>query len=235
MLTNTTSAMIDLLSGVIVALVSALPGMLIGLGTYICVSWGLYTIAKRRGIRNPWLAWIPVGNLWIMGSISDHYYLNARFTTKNRRKWLLVLQIIMTILLIILMVYLVVVILAVLEAEGQNAPAYIDVWAPVVDELVGMILVWVVLMAIAVWASVLQYMALYAIYKSCDPGNATLYLVLSIFINLCQPVFLMICRNKDDGMPKHQPQIDPNIIPPAPENPWEPKPEPQEPWETKAE
>ena len=43
----------------------------IGIGAYVLWSLGVYTIAKRRGIRKPWLSWIPVGNLWILGSISD--------------------------------------------------------------------------------------------------------------------------------------------------------------------
>lgn len=37
--------------------------------TYILQSLGLYTVAKRRGINNPWLAWLPIGNVWILGSI----------------------------------------------------------------------------------------------------------------------------------------------------------------------
>ena len=46
---------------------------LISLVGYIFQSIGLYTIAKRRGIANPWLSWLPVGNYWIAGSIADQY------------------------------------------------------------------------------------------------------------------------------------------------------------------
>ena len=38
---------------------------------YVLQSLSLYTIANRRGIRNPWLAWIPVGSSWTIGCISD--------------------------------------------------------------------------------------------------------------------------------------------------------------------
>ena len=40
---------------------------------YVLQSLGAYTVAKRRGIHHPWLAWLPIGNVWIWGSISDQY------------------------------------------------------------------------------------------------------------------------------------------------------------------
>ena len=57
--------------------------------SYILTSLGTYTIAERRGIRHPWLTWIPVGNLWILGSISDQYQYIVKGKIKNRRKALL--------------------------------------------------------------------------------------------------------------------------------------------------
>lgn len=42
---------------------------LIGLGFYILKSLGLYALANNRGIENPWLAWIPVADLYIMGML----------------------------------------------------------------------------------------------------------------------------------------------------------------------
>jgi hypothetical protein len=51
-----------------------------------------------------------------------------------------------------------------------------------------------------------QYLtAMHDIYKSCDPANATLYLVLGIFFSFTVPIFLMVCRNKDNGMVPQQP------------------------------
>ena len=60
---------------------------------YILQALALYTIAKRRGIRKPWLAWIPFGNSWILGSLSDQYHYVTKRTIKNRRKLLLGLEI----------------------------------------------------------------------------------------------------------------------------------------------
>ena len=204
----------------VVSMLSGIPGMLISLATYIVVSLSLYTIADRRDIKHAWLAWIPVGNLWILGSISDHYQLNAAFRTKNKRKLLMILQILLAILCVIMLVMVVVTVLAVFEASANSQyEHFIDVWAPARDSLLELVLVWLAMMAVAIWTTVVQYMALYDVYKSCEPGNATLYLVLSIVVNVTQPIFLFLCRNKDAGLPSSQ-------IPPAsfhsPESPTEP-------------
>ena len=49
-------------------------------------------------------------------------------------------------------------------------------------------------------------MALYDVYRSMDPNNAVLYLVLSILFRPTEPFFLFFNREKDLGMPprKHR-------------------------------
>ena len=48
--------------------------------------------------------------------------------------------------------------------------------------------------------AVVTYIALYDVYRSCDPDRATLYLVLSILLGPAQAVCLFLCRNKHDGI-----------------------------------
>jgi hypothetical protein len=48
---------------------------------------------------------------------------------------------------------------------------------------------------------VIRYMALYNVYRSLDPGNAVLFLVLSILFSPTEPFFLFFNREKDLGMP----------------------------------
>jgi len=42
---------------------------LIGIVNYVLMSLGLMKMAQNAEIENPWLAWVPVGNLWIMGKL----------------------------------------------------------------------------------------------------------------------------------------------------------------------
>lgn len=215
----------------IMSLLSSIPGMLISLGTYIATALALYTIANRRGISKPWLAWVPVVNVWTLGAIADHYRL-ACGTKKNRRKVLLGTNIAMQVLAGIVLVLAIGMIVS-LVLSGALDAEYLpdDVMLSMFGYLGGMLVAMLPMMVLAVIFAVFYYIALYEVYKSCDSGNAVLYLVLSIFISICQPVFLVICRNKDDGMPKPQPEIVVEAIPQQTENPWEPKAAPAEPWE----
>lgn len=36
---------------------------------YILASLGLYKLAQNAGIENPWLAWVPIGNLYILAKL----------------------------------------------------------------------------------------------------------------------------------------------------------------------
>ena len=42
---------------------------LLGLITYIFSAIGLMKMAEKSGIRNAWLAWIPIGNYYIIGEL----------------------------------------------------------------------------------------------------------------------------------------------------------------------
>ena len=64
---------------------STLPS-LVSLAVYIFSALGLYTIAQRRGLRNSWLAWIPVANVWILGSLSDQYRYVVRNEVRSKRR-----------------------------------------------------------------------------------------------------------------------------------------------------
>ena len=162
--------------------------LLFSLAVYVCMSLSMYTIAKRRQIRHPWLAWIPVGNLWMMGAISDDYHRVARRTVKNKRKWLLTLYLVAIALMIVMMIGAVMVVTA-------KAAFLIPPTEGVALMFVSMLL----MMAAATWMSVLQYIALYDIYCSCQRQNAVLYLVLSIFVNITMPIFMLVCKNHDEA------------------------------------
>ncbi|MCL2670593.1 MAG: hypothetical protein FWF10_00975 [Clostridiales bacterium] len=54
------------------------------------------------------------------------------------------------------------------------------------------------LMPLVIVFTVFYYISLYKLYKSCDAKNAALYIVLSIFIPICVPIFLLMLRGKDD-------------------------------------
>ena len=89
-------------SGLLFGVFSGVPTTLIGIATYVLSALGLYTIAKRRGLNHPWLAWIPVASAWIVGSLSDQYRYVVNGENKSKRKVLLTLNIITTVLSLVM-------------------------------------------------------------------------------------------------------------------------------------
>ena len=187
---------------------------LLSITAYVLSSLGLYTLAKRRGIKNPWLSWIPVVNCWIIGSLSDQYRYVVKGQVKNKRKALLALN---TIVVIVAISVLVISIVMVVRITGtmQNTPMDL-VNGKIVELVMGPVIAWVVLFmvyfAMAIAVMVVHYIAMYDIYTSCDPQNNILFLVLSILFSITEPFFLFFNRNKDGGMPPRKPE--PTYIPP---------------------
>ena len=177
-------------------LLSGIPTSLFGIATYVLSSLALYAIASRRGLRKPWLAWIPVVNCWLLGSISDQYQYVVKGETKSKRKWLLALGLANALLTFL------VVSLALVAVSGLifRGPGY-GMGRAVATPILGILGLALPLAAVSVAYLVIRFMALYDVYRSVDPNNSVLYLVLSILFRPTEPFFLFFNREKDLGMP----------------------------------
>ena len=76
-----------------------------GIAAYVLRSLGFYTIAKRRGINHPWMSWVPVLDLWVLGCISDQYRYVVKGQNAKKRKWLLGLNIALAVIYIVFFVF----------------------------------------------------------------------------------------------------------------------------------
>ena len=167
---------------------------------YVLQSLGMYTIAKRRGIHNPWLAWLPVGNMWILGSISDQYQYVVKGKVKRKRKSLLTLTLLAGILGIGGAVFYIVSVIQLMMENGMQTPEAAQMMSAVLQFL-GIMLV---AMGVSIALTVINYIALYDLFASCEPKNSALYLVLSIFVGITMPLLVFLCRKKDLGMPSRR-------------------------------
>ena len=177
-------------------LISGIPSGLFGIAAYILTAIAIYTISRRRGLRKPWLAWVPVINCWLLGSLSDQYQYVVKGENKSKRKWLIVLNVLKAVLWLLLIILAIV-------AAGMLIVDDTREMIGMVIALLGLILPF---MAVIIASCVIRYMALYDVYRSVDPSNAVLYLVLSILFSPTEPFFLFFNREKDLGMPprKHR-------------------------------
>ncbi len=195
---------------------STLP-TLISLAVYVFTALGLYTLAQRRGLRHPWLAWIPVASAWILGSLSDQYRYVVRGQVRSKRKVLLTLNIISAVMGVVMgVVIMAAVIRCAFSFRGASETEIVNAF---LGSIMGVLAMCVPLAGVSIASAVLSYMALYDIYTSCDPANNTVYLVLSILFGFTQAIFLFLCRNRDDGMPPRR-DAQPQYRQPTQE-PWE--------------
>ena len=174
--------------------------------SYILCGIGLQTIAKRRGIPNPWLSWVPVANVWMFCRISDHYQHEVKGKTTHRGKTFLWTYIPACILLMIVVNVLVVMMVTTMGftmIDGESAMQMLAV-------LMVILLLDLVALGLVIAAAVIQYIAAFDIYRSCKPDKAVMFLVLSIIFSYPMPFFIFACRNDDLGMPPK-----PEELPPA--------------------
>ena len=155
---------------------------------WVISSLSLHAIAKRRGIRNAWLAWVPIGNEWILGSIADQYQHLIQAKITARRNLLLWLNVGYVALIV--------------------ANSLVQVMTELAAHTDEQLLIWglastaisLARLAVSITTLVFYHMSNYDLYRSCNPKNAVTFLVLGIIFPVAQPFFYLSCRKKDLGM-----------------------------------
>lgn len=177
----------------------------LGIVAYVLRSLGVYTIAKRRELNHPWMAWVPVLDRWMLGSISDQYQYVTRRKNKNKRKWLIGLSIAMAVVYVAFWIVYIVLIVSVITAGLGNMDE-MELLGTMAGPLIAMLVLCLPLVGLSIAVTVIRFMALYDLYRSVDPQNSTLYLVLSILVSISEPFFIFFNRNRDMGMPPRKQQ-----------------------------
>lgn len=178
----------------------AVIAMILALVFYVLKSLGMYTIAKRRGIDNPWLAWLPIGNEWIAGAISDNYNLAAKGQNGVRRFIMLGLAVAGVVLSWFSSGVSMDNLMQIMEsaAYAEDPSVMMSVAGDsAVSGLVGLLGGGVSLASVVFWV-----MSMYDLYSSCCPQNSVLFTVLGFFFGFLEPFFIFCNRNKDEGMPQ---------------------------------
>ena len=184
-----------------------------GIAAYVLTALALYSLAQRRGIKNAWLSWVPVVNCWIIGSLSDQYRYVVKGEVKNKRKTLLILNIVNGVLGVAMVIGVIVMAVTGIQSAMGGRD---DLLSGIMGMVFGVLALSLPMIGVSIAVAVVHFMALYDIYTSCQPQNNVLFLVLSIIFRITEPVFLFICREKDEGMPprKQEPVYTP------PQEPW---------------
>ncbi len=194
--------------------------------SYVMNSIGLYSIAKRRGIRKPGLAWVPVLSVWTLGSISDQYNYVKQGKVRSRRKLLLWLNVIVAVLYLIavlLVVSMVFDFLDIAERVGNNLEMLdymgIEDIRPILIKGIAFVGIVFAALVLAIIALVFTYICYYNLFVSCNPGTSVVFTVLGILFSVTLPFFVFATRKKDLGMPpkKRNQPVPPAFAPASPQ------------------
>lgn len=175
----------------------------IGIAIYLLESISVYKMAKSAEIKNPWLAFVPVANDWVFGTLAEKY--KKKNGTKSAR-FGIILPVLEGIVLIESIALTIFTVISVKEITGYALDA-VNTSAEMAPEqfmsLIPVIILYFALMAVAIAYAVVFFIALWRVYSSFDKSNATLYIVLSVIFTISVPIILFIIRNR-------KPEFDPH-------------------------
>lgn len=175
----------------------------IGIAIYLLESISVYKMAKSAQIKNPWLAFIPVANDWVFGTLAEKY--KKKNGTKSAR-FGIILPVLEGIVLIETIALTIFTVISVKEITGYALDA-VNTSSEMAPEqfmsLIPVIILYFALMAVAFAYAVVFFIALWRVYSSFDKSNATLYIVLSVIFTISVPIILFIIRNR-------KPEFDPH-------------------------
>lgn len=159
---------------------------------YVLTSIGLYTLAKRRGIKYPGLAWVPVASNWIVGSLADEVDSHSG-VCRNWRKVLIIMAVVVTGGM--LFAYALLVFVGLVSAFVITMQEIFTVF---------MVLSYVLLIPLSIVSAaqgIIRAICIFKIFESTVPDKAVKYLLLSLMVPLAQGICLNKCKKL--GYPQH--------------------------------
>ena len=157
----------------------------VSVASYVLNALALQRIAKRRQIRNPFLAWIPFASSYLLGSIADEY--DAKNGKNHKwRKNLLIASIAPVVLFILFYISMILFAFSIPYGEMGALSLILYIFA---------ILLFVVLSLVATLQTIFNGICMYKIFESIVPEKTIKYLILYLVVPLAGPLCLFKCKD----------------------------------------
>ncbi len=144
--------------------------LLFSIAMYIMQGIAFMNMAKKTGVRNGWLAFIPIGNVYIIGRIADAGKGNRKNT--RRLMGLMIATVIIYVLILVLCVT------AIISAPFSDTMPFVY--------LIPVILLTIAMAVVAICAEVFMFIAYYGIAQNFGGKDGTVY-----FVGILLGMFLM--------------------------------------------
>lgn len=172
---------------------------------YVFKSLALYTLAKRMGKANPWLAWIPFARVYLQGELAETIPLKTKAITRPGI-WLLVVPLVLDAIMIALYVVLVLILgvgTALIGVSNSSGGTGITMMFAI---FIGVMYVIIAVIKTAVTKTFYAMVDFQIIGRFTSRNMAIIHSVLGLFIPLYEAICLFVMRNKEFN-PGMEPEI----------------------------
>jgi len=179
--------------------------MAYGAYSYIGMGLGGFRMARKIGMTNPWMFWIPLANAYAMGNLADQQtsLCEGRSTTFRKKMLAWNIVIICAALLFVIAMIPILVVATVHGTMDENGTVTIP--EKYMEDLAGPALFFLfsflAFLVLSVIYLVVYYKVLYRIFKLYAPDGAVGLLLLSIFVNIAVPAIFLILSGKEPALP----------------------------------
>ncbi len=179
MMNPTEAIMIVLTTGLVLLCFSGL-----AIADYIVTALGVSGVARAKGISNDWLAWLPIGQDWVLGSTVE------KIDEKRgiKRAWAIILTILSAVFWVLFCLYIGLLIQMInhsymLVNDTMLMNSMTQLYAIVIPFSI----------VSTVWAT-LQYVCRYKIFEDIVPHKSLKYFVLGILLPLAYGILMLKCK-----------------------------------------
>ncbi len=151
---------------------------------------GIMKMHQKLGLKNGWMAFVPFLNQYALGKVAEQY---IKENGKKSLKFSVILLISNILPMIIISIYLIFAFFAGMSLGFSGASDFDIQTTTSVMSAVFCLVYYPIVIAI----SVIQYVALWRIYAIFSNENATLFLILSIFVSFVTPFLIFAIRNNE--------------------------------------
>lgn len=173
---------------------------------YVFVSLGGQRMARKVGMSNPWMFWIPCANVYAMGNLADTQATLCEGKNTTYRKKMLAWSIVVACAAIPWAIaYTVFMVAAAANGLLDENGVLITLDGASLEPLIGptlfLLAVSLVFLALYIVYVVIYYKTLYRIFKLYAPNGAAGLVVLSVFVSVAIPAVFLGLSKREPVLP----------------------------------
>lgn len=209
----------------LVPAISNLVAIALSVACYILGAIGAYELAKRFGMKRPWLSWIPIANYYIYGALSDEITVSQRAGRKTKYRILLpvlggsavggyILAVILTLIAIFSSFLSIGTVI-----QGFSEKKMVSMIGMFFSAFIFILILFFLVLLVSAALSVFTSIALYPVYRMFCSQGAALALAICGGIFGLHGIFLFAIRNREPYGPQNGYGAPANAAVP-PQNPY---------------